>query len=98
MSNIKASESLVRSKVLGMVWQWTYENFHKLSDVNKMKIAIPLMGKNIPQEVEGEVKVTMMPDIKINGKPLEYNIGTGSPRFTTTGDALNPGEITTNTN
>jgi hypothetical protein len=32
-----------------------YENFHKFNDSNKIKVALALCTKDIPQEIKGEM-------------------------------------------
>ena len=93
MSNIPSTESSVRAQVLGMVWQWTYENFHKFTDANKIKVSISLMGKNIPQQIDQNITVTQMPDITIDGRPLELRLG--QPQNRITGDVSYSGEAVT---
>ena len=96
MSNIPSTESSVRAQVLGMVWQWTYENFHKLTDANKIKISMSLMGKNIPQQIDQNINVTTMSDIKIDGTPLEIDLGSYNNRIT--GDVAYSGEADSDNN
>ena len=51
------------------------ENFHKFSQSNKIKIALEIFKKKMPERLEGNFNVTLMPDVKIGGKTLELNIG-----------------------
>lgn len=51
-----------------------------VSNLDKAKIAVPLVSKYIPTKISGELKgevshVVRMETIKINGKKLEFEIG-----------------------
>jgi len=63
------------------------DNFHKFSEANKIKVATVLCGKMVPQKVESEVSFNKTPDVYIDGKKQEFNIGS---EFTE-----HPTEITT---
>lgn len=43
----------LKDQVLTMCWQYIYENFHKFNDSNKLKVALALTVKTIPQQIEG---------------------------------------------
>jgi len=76
MANIVASID-IRGKVIKNAWEWVHDNFHKLSEPNKIKVSLAIISKDMPNKVEGEVnaKVTMMPTVRIDGKPLEVKVG-----------------------
>jgi hypothetical protein len=68
----------VREKVIENCWHYLFDNFHKFSDSNKIKIALAISTKNIPQKVEGmdQTQVVIMGEIKrADGSPLRYNLG-----------------------
>jgi hypothetical protein len=48
----------IKSLVVANCWQYLYENFHKFSETNKIKIALELAKKDIPVEVAGEIAHT----------------------------------------
>ena len=68
-------ERAVREQVIENCWEYLRDNFHKFSDANKIKIALSLCTKNIPTQLEGEIKVTEMPTIQAGNRLLEYNLG-----------------------
>ena len=51
------------------------DNFHKFSEDNRIKIALKLLEKSMPTQIEGSLNVTMMGTVKVDGKPLDINIG-----------------------
>jgi len=54
----------IREQVLTKCWQFLLVNFDKFTEANKIKIALALSTKNIPQEIEGlttpEVRVVIV--------------------------------------
>jgi len=78
--NIKHYDKRLKSKVIGRCWEYIDDNFHKLSETNKIKVSLELIKRDIPQKIEGEVTVTQMPTIKAGDSrlgllPLELKIG-----------------------
>ena len=73
--NITGREKDVKNIVVGKCWDYLNDNFHKFSDGNKLKVALELCKKNMPQEMTGQVNFVQMPTITKDGKPLDYNIG-----------------------
>jgi len=55
------------------------DNFHKFSEVNKIKISLNIISKLIPTKLEGDglaLNVTMMPTVELDdGTKLEPDIG-----------------------
>jgi len=66
----------VREKVIENCWHYLYDNFHKLSDSNKIKVALAISTKNIPQKVEGmnQSQVVVMNDIIKNESPVRFKL------------------------
>ena len=71
-----------RLDVIDKCWEVIYEAMYSdiLSLKEKSELAIKVAVKNIPQQIEGEVKVTQMPTIKAGDSrlgllPLELKIG-----------------------
>lgn len=58
------SEKTIKELFVGKCWKYLDDNFHKFSQTNKIKIALELCKKDIPQELRGEMKVTEMPVIQ----------------------------------
>ena len=73
--NTSPQEKTIKEIFVGTCWEYLRDNFHKFSETNRIKIALELCKKDQPTKLEGDLKVTLMPDIKINGKPLEIDIG-----------------------
>jgi hypothetical protein len=68
----------VREKVIEKCWDYLYRHFENLNDTNKLKVALAISTKNIPQKVEGmnPTQVVIMGEIKRpDGSPLRYNLG-----------------------
>ena len=90
MYNPDKGSKTIKELVIANSWQYLYENFHKFNQTNKIKIALELCKKDLPTQIEGEVKFTQMPTAKVSRGitdliPLEFDIGesnigvTGNP-------------------
>ena len=91
-----------RLEVIDMCWEVIHQAIQddSLSLKEKAEIAIKVAVKNIPQQIEGEVKVTQMPTIKTGDSrlgllPLELKIGDD---IRTPTDASDAGEALSDTN
>ena len=93
--NTTHEEKQATRELLNKTRIYLLDNFHKFSEYNKIKVALALNLRAMPQQIEQEIKVTTMSDIKLNGKALEIDIGKYN-RITR--DAFNPGEITSSNN
>lgn len=62
--NTTKQEKAIKELFIGECWSYLRDNFHKFNETNKIKIALTLAQKDIPQKVEGDVKVTEMPAIR----------------------------------
>lgn len=51
--NTTTSEKTVKELFVGKCWDYLHDNFHKFSETNKIKIALELCKKDIPQEING---------------------------------------------
>ena len=72
----KAHEKPLKELFIGKLWSYLDDNFHKFSEPNKIKIALELCKKDIPQEVSGlSQQIVVMNDIIKNDQPMRYNIG-----------------------
>ena len=61
---------------LGKCWEYLDDNFHKFGQANKIKIALALAQKDLPQEVKGlSQQIVVMNEILKSEKPLRYNFG-----------------------
>ena len=75
-----ASLKKKQERLYQLCHDYLIDNFHKFSEANKLKVALQLSSKMVPQEksvdMDGQLKVTMMSTIKTEtGEELEFNIG-----------------------
>jgi hypothetical protein len=56
MNNGEKGSKSIKELVVNTCWQYLYENFHKFTETNKIKIALELAKKDLPVQVEGELK------------------------------------------
>lgn len=76
MSAITQRERTVKQLVLDTCWEYLQSNFSKFSDANKLKVAMALCQKTIPQEVTGmSQQIVVMNEIKKGNDPLRFEIG-----------------------
>jgi len=74
------NDKAIKSLFIQKCWKYLDDNFHKFSQGNKIKIALELTKKDIPQVVEGEIKYTKMTMITVEHKPLELDLGEDIPQ------------------
>ena len=68
-------EKTIKQLFIGECWEYLRNNFYKFNEGNKIKIALELCKKDIPQIMEGEIKYTAMSVVRIETKPLMLDIG-----------------------
>jgi hypothetical protein len=73
------TEKSIKELLLRRSWSYLYDNFHKFNEANRIKIALTLVTKDIPQQIEGNVVYTKMNDIEINHNRMEFLIGDNTP-------------------
>ena len=78
--NTTTEEKQAKKELLNKCWTYLRDNFHKFNDTNKIRVALELVKKDMPTQLEGEIghRITQMPAVTIDGKPLEYDIGVDS--------------------
>lgn len=54
--NTSTQEKTIKELFVGKCWEYLNNNFQKFSQTNKIKIALELCKKDIPQEINGELK------------------------------------------
>jgi len=66
-----------RTRIVSMSYKYLLDNFSKFTAQNKLKVALELVKKDMPNKLEGnpDAPVLVMPTVKINGKPHEAKIG-----------------------
>lgn len=75
MSSITATVARTREMAIDKFWQYLYTNFDNFSEDKKIKIAVAICPKSMPQIIEGNYNVTKMPTVKVDDKEQEYNLG-----------------------
>jgi len=80
MANTSTRERSIKELFIGNCWAYLNDNFHKFSEGNKIKIALELCKKDIPQVMEGEVKYTAMSLIRMEMKPMDLDLGDEIPK------------------
>jgi hypothetical protein len=57
VAGITREEQQIKKEVLGKCWQYIRDNFHKFKEDKKIKVALELIKKDIPAQLEhsGEV-------------------------------------------
>ena len=67
----------IREEVLTKTWQYLFDNFHKFTEANKIKVALALAGKSIPTSIEhsGHITYAKMDEIKRDGELMRFKIG-----------------------
>ena len=75
--NTTKQEKTIKELFIGKCWGYLNDNFHKFSESNKIRIALALAQKDIPQEMTGMDmrQVVVMGEIKKNDDPVRFNIG-----------------------
>ena len=77
MPDITLAEKSKRNMLIGKTWEYLCDNFHKFNEDNRIRIALEIAKKNMPTIIEGEMhnKITQMPMIQKDDKPVEYKVG-----------------------
>ena len=74
--NTTEREKSVKELLLGKTWQYLNDNFHKFKQAQKIKIALTLCQKDMPQEFTGlSQQIVVMNDIIRKDKEARYDIG-----------------------
>ena len=73
------SDKSIKTLFIGKCWEYLDSNFHKFSQGNRIKIALELCKKDIPQVLEGEVKYTEMKRIVIEDRRQPLDLGEDIP-------------------
>lgn len=51
--NTTKHEKTIKELFLNECWEYLRDNFHKFNETNKIKIALTLAQKDLPQEISG---------------------------------------------
>ena len=91
------TEQDIRAIFMTECWSYLRDNFYKFSDANKLKVALELARRNIPQEITGDFRpIVQMPAVTINGKELEFKVG--EPINKPAGDTEDTSEVNSDNN
>ena len=74
MSNSIADKNK-QEQLYKLCHDYLIDNFHKFTDANKLKVALVISSKYVPQKIEGSYTVTQMPNVKIGGRLHELDFG-----------------------
>lgn len=61
-----ASEQRIKKIFVSQCWSYLHDNFYKFNEDNKVRIAMEIVKRNIPQQIEGSFRVTEMPMIRLD--------------------------------
>lgn len=56
--NTDKNEKSYKDLMLRKSWSFLHDNFHKFNQANKIKVALTLCTKDIPTEINGNIKLT----------------------------------------
>lgn len=94
--NTTKQEKTIKELFLKKCWEYLDDNFHKFNEANKIKIALTLAQKDLPQEVQGlSQQIVVMNDIIKDGQKMRYNLG---QPVEATGDTEDTGQVRSDTN
>ena len=62
--DIPRSEKTIKELFIGNCWSYLHDNFHKFNETNKIKIALTLVQKDMPTQLDGKVSETIINIIK----------------------------------
>ena len=79
-NNTEMKDAEVKRLFIAKCWKYLDDNFHKFSEGNKIKIALELSKKDVPQVIEGVVRFTKMTMITVEHKPMELDLGEDIPQ------------------
>lgn len=76
IENKSWDELEARNDLVKKSYTYLRDNFHKFTEAKKIDISLKLILKSMPTEIAGQMTNTVtMPQITIDGKKLEYNVG-----------------------
>ena len=75
MSTTTKIEKNTKQEVLNNCWKYLRDNFHKFSESNKLKVALKMCAKDIPQESTQNLTVNQLPPVSIGNNVLDAKIG-----------------------
>jgi len=68
MAGITKKGKAYRSMLMDWSWEYLWNNRHKFSDDNKIRIALDIAKRSTPQEIHGEGIATKVVNIVYGGK------------------------------
>ena len=77
-NGLSEQERTIKELFLHTCWEYLRDNFHKFNETNKIKIALTLAQKDLPQEIKGNYNVTQMPKAEVSGNPINIEVGSNA--------------------
>jgi len=77
MPDITREEKQARELLINRSYTYLNDNFHKFTETNKIRVALEIIKKAMPTQLEhsGEVIYTKMTHIKVEHNPMELSFG-----------------------
>jgi len=77
MPDITLNEKKSRNLLIGKSYEYLNDNFHKFKENNRIKVALEIIKKSMPTQLEhsGDIKYTRMTSIVIEHKTQELDFG-----------------------
>ena len=92
MPDITREEKQARDILIDKSYTYLTDNFHKFTETNKIKVALEIIKKAMPTQLEhsGELKYTQMTHITVEHNPMELDFG---DNYRTSRDIKSTGEV-----
>jgi len=66
MSNLAPIADIrVKTKVIENAWNYVFENFHKFTNANKIKVVLAIITKDMPSQLEHSGKIDLTQPILV---------------------------------
>lgn len=77
MPDITREEKQARDILIDKSYSYLVDNFHKFTESNKIKVALEIIKKAMPTQLEhsGAINYNQMSTIIVQEKPMELNFG-----------------------
>ena len=97
MPDITREEKQARDILIDKSYSYLNDNFHKFTETNKIRVALEIIKKAMPTQLEhsGAITFNEMKTIIVHEKPMELNFG---EQYRAARDTINPGQANSNNN
>ena len=77
MPDITREEKQARDILIDKSYSYLVDNFHKFTETNKIKVALEIIKKAMPTQLEhsGAVTFNQMSTVIVHEQPMELNFG-----------------------